>query len=57
MKYIYDCCPNSDSNCERCMYYGGFSHGKVRCLAEKSVYRKETKRRKKNGSKNQQRNS
>lgn len=57
MKYIYDCCPNSDSNCEHCMYYGGFSHGKVRCLAEKSIYRKETKRRKKNGSKNQQRNS
>lgn len=49
-EYVLKCCIDS-------MYYGGFSHGKVRCLAEKSVYRKEIKRRKKNGSKNQQRNS
>ena len=50
-----------DCDCQYCLYYGGRSHGEVRCLVEECICREELKaanrrERSKNGSKNKQRN-
>lgn len=66
MNINYECVPDcgtDNCSCNKCIFYGGMSHGAVRCLAEESVSKAEAKpvnrreRKKKNGSKNQSRDS
>ena len=40
MNVNYKCvpgCGTDNCNCRDCMFYGGMSHGTVRCLAEEEV--------------------
>lgn len=65
-KKIYDRWPGytiEDCDCRYCLFYGGRRHGEIRCLVDECICKEELRittakerRKKKNGSKNKQRN-
>ena len=62
MNVNFECVPDcgtDNCNCKECMFYGGMSHGAVRCLAEEEINKAAAKPRKRarkdkkeNGSEN-----